>query len=140
MIGRIKQRSFLMAINRISLLSVFLCALLLPFSVQAEKTAPVIMVGSEIDFPPYALVNADGRASGFSVELLEAVAEAMGSSVKLNSGPWPEVLKAFKSGKYDLLPREEKFRTILTGAVTASSLLILSPDNLCKERHKGLQR
>ena len=81
-----------------------ICTLLLPTPARTEKTAQVITAGSEIDFPPYAIVDATGRASGFSVELLEAVADAMGLSVKVNSGPWPEVLAAFKAGKTDLLP------------------------------------
>ena len=100
----IKYGSFLVLINRITALAVLLCALLMPLPAMAEKTAPVITVGSEIDFPPYAIVDTNGRASGFSVELLEAVADAMGLTVKVSSGPWPDVLAAFKAGKYDMLP------------------------------------
>jgi len=95
---------FLMPINRISALAVLLCGLLLPFPALAEKTASVLVVGSEIDFPPYAIVDTNGRASGFSVELLEAVTDAMGLPIKVNAGPWPEVLAAFKANKYDILP------------------------------------
>ena len=75
-----------------------------PVLAQAEQARSVIMVGSEIDFPPYAIVDAKGRASGFSVELLEAVADVMGLSIKVNTRPWPELLAAFKAGEYDLLP------------------------------------
>jgi PAS domain S-box-containing protein len=96
--------SFMTLIHRISALAVLLGVLLLPFPATAEKTVPVLSVGSEIDFPPYAIVDATGRASGFSVELLEAVAETMGLPITVNAGPWPEVLAAFKSGKTDLLP------------------------------------
>ena len=104
MTGHITYRSFLVLTHLICALTVFLCSLLLPFPVLAEKTAPVLVIGSEIDFPPYAIVDDKGRASGFSVELLEAVADAMGLSIKVNSGLWPEVLAAFKAGKYDILP------------------------------------
>jgi PAS domain S-box-containing protein len=76
----------------------------MPFSAQAEKSGPVITVGSEINFPPYAIADAEGRASGFSVELLEAVADAMGLPIKVTTGLWPEVLAAFKAGESDLLP------------------------------------
>ena len=96
--------SFMTLIHRISALAVMLGVLLLPFPATAEKTVPVLSVGSEIDFPPYAIVDATGRASGFSVELLEAIAETMGLPITVNAGPWPEVLAAFKSGKTDLLP------------------------------------
>ncbi|MFZ4857885.1 MAG: transporter substrate-binding domain-containing protein [Desulfuromonadaceae bacterium] len=99
-----KCRSFPTKVNVIRALATFIFALLMPISIEAEQTAPVIHVGSEIDFPPYAIVDAKGRASGFSVELLEAVTEAMALSVKVTTGPWPEVLAAFKAGKTDLLP------------------------------------
>ena len=104
MLKLIKHGSFLVLISRICVLTVFLCALLMPLSVQAEINAPVIAVGSEVDFPPYAIVDAKGHASGFSVELLEAVVDAMGLTVNVKTGLWPNVLAAFKSGKYDLLP------------------------------------
>jgi two-component system sensor histidine kinase EvgS len=64
----------------------------------------VIQAGSEIDFPPYAIVDAQGRASGFSVELLQAVADAAELDVRVTTGPWPEVLQGFKDGRYDVLP------------------------------------
>ncbi len=99
-----KCRSFPTKVNVIRALATFIFALLMPISIKAEQTAPVIHVGSEINFPPYAIVDAKGRASGFSVELLEAVAEAMALSVKVTTGPWSEVLAAFKAGKTDLLP------------------------------------
>jgi two-component system sensor histidine kinase EvgS len=79
-------------------------AFLSPISVQAKQVGLEIVAGSEADFPPYAIVDDKGRASGFSVELLEAVAGAMGLSIKVHTGSWPEVLAAFKEGQYDLLP------------------------------------
>ena len=91
-------------ISSTTALVVLLCSLLSPIFVQAEQATPVITAGSEIDFPPYATLDDKGRASGFSVELLEAVADAMGLSIKVSSGPWSEVLAAFKVGTYDMLP------------------------------------
>ncbi|MBF0561603.1 MAG: PAS domain S-box protein [Alphaproteobacteria bacterium] len=71
---------------------------------HAENAAPVLVLGSETDFPPYALTDANGRASGFSVERLAAVAETMGPSIKIPPDPWHEVLVAFKNGRLDILP------------------------------------
>lgn len=71
---------------------------------RAESASSPITVGSEIDFPPYAVVDADGRASGFSVQLLEATSAVMGLSIDVRPGPWPNVLAEFKEGRLDLLP------------------------------------
>ncbi|MEO5375352.1 MAG: transporter substrate-binding domain-containing protein [Alphaproteobacteria bacterium] len=81
-----------------------LLILLFPAGCRAGETPPVIVVGSEIDFPPYALVDEHGEADGFSVDLLRAVAEVMGLEIEIRPGPWPEVLSAFKEGRLGLLP------------------------------------
>ena len=63
-----------------------------------------IVVGSELDYPPYALVTEDGQADGFSVDLMKAVCEAMGIDVQFRVGPWDEVRTALERGEIDALP------------------------------------
>lgn len=88
-----------------------------------------ILVGSELDYPPYALVTADGQADGFSVDLMKAVCEAMGIEVAFRVGPWSEMRAALERGEVDALPlvsyskeRDEVFdftmpHTVAHGAV-----------------------
>jgi ABC-type amino acid transport substrate-binding protein len=45
-----------------------------PGFTDAKKT---LLVGSDIDFPPYADIDEEGRSRGFAVELFAAVAEVM---------------------------------------------------------------
>jgi len=63
-----------------------------------------IIVGSEIDYPPYALVDEHGNADGFSVDLIKAAAKDMGLKVKFVVGPWNKVKKMLESGEIDVLP------------------------------------
>ncbi len=63
-----------------------------------------VHVGSELDFPPYALVDDNGQPTGFSVELIKAVTATMGLSVKVSSGSWDTVWNSLVSGQLDLLP------------------------------------
>lgn len=65
---------------------------------------PRIVAGSELDYPPYAIVTKDGRADGFSVDLMKAVCEAMGIEVAFRVGPWGEVRQALERGAIDALP------------------------------------
>lgn len=65
--------------------------------------APLI-VGSELDFPPFALQNSQGEADGYSVDLIKAVAEVMGLAIKFRIGPWQEIRSALERGEIDLLP------------------------------------
>ena len=64
----------------------------------------IITAGSEIDFPPYAITDSQGQADGFSVELLQAVAEAMDLRVSFRTGQWNTVWEALKRGEIDALP------------------------------------
>ena len=69
---------------------------------ETEQTA--IKVGSEFDFHPYAFVDEQGQAAGFSVDLVKAVVGAMGLSVNITAGPWDTEWNALVSGKLDVLP------------------------------------
>ena len=68
---------------------------LMPPAVSAEnllKANPrILKSASELDYPPFALVRADGTADGFSVDLLKAVAHAVGLEVSIHVGPWHEI-------------------------------------------------
>ncbi|MDA8122870.1 MAG: transporter substrate-binding domain-containing protein, partial [Deltaproteobacteria bacterium] len=48
---------------------------------MATAAEPPIRVGSEVDFPPFAALDARGKATGFSVDLIRAVADAAGLRV-----------------------------------------------------------
>ncbi|MBF0621674.1 MAG: transporter substrate-binding domain-containing protein [Magnetococcales bacterium] len=64
----------------------------------------VIEVGSELDYPPFAVVDGQGEADGFTVDLFKAVAKVMGLKVHFRVGPWDEVRTALERGELDALP------------------------------------
>jgi PAS domain S-box-containing protein len=66
-------------------------------------TRPLI-VGSEIDFPPYSNVDARGRPTGFAVELFAAVAAAMDMRVIFHPDRWDTLWQGLKAGEIDALP------------------------------------
>ena len=74
---------------------------LIPTAKEGEK---VLLVGSELDYPPFALVNKKGEAEGFSVDLFKAVAQVMGLKIQFRVGPWEEVRTALERGEIDALP------------------------------------
>lgn len=70
-----------------------------------EPTDPkVIRSASEIDYPPYCIVSAEGQADGFSVELLRAVLKTMGHEVSFTVGPWDDVKQSLIDGRVQVLP------------------------------------
>jgi len=63
-----------------------------------------LRVGTEIDFPPYADVDAQGQSTGFAVELFTKVAAVMDIPAAFHSGKWDTVWRNLKTGKIDALP------------------------------------
>ena len=71
---------------------------------NAASNSQEVRVGSELDFPPYAFVDESGQIAGFSIELIKAVTNAMGLSIKISTGSWDTVWNSLASGQIDLLP------------------------------------
>lgn len=62
-----------------------------------------LVVGSELDFPPFALVTENKEADGFTVELWKAVAHEAGLDSTILTGPFHEILQDFKKGSIDVM-------------------------------------
>ena len=71
---------------------------------NAAGNSQEVRVGSELDFPPYAFVDENGQPTGFSVELIKAVTDTMGLSIKISTGSWDTVWNSLVSGQLDVLP------------------------------------
>jgi PAS domain S-box-containing protein len=57
-----------------------------------------------VDFRPYDYVDKDGRPAGFTVALIQAVADKMGMRVRFVTGSWDEVWNGLVAGQLDVLP------------------------------------
>jgi|GEM_PF-3246871 signal transduction histidine kinase len=100
-----KINYFLKYKNYFILVTIFMTSLFcLTPSSSWGKEQEYLTVGSELDYPPYALVNEKGEADGFSVDLIKAVAEVMGVEIQFQVGPWNQVFNALKDDKIDVLP------------------------------------
>jgi len=64
----------------------------------------VLNSASELDYPPFAIVQQDGTADGFSVDLLRAATQAVGLSVTFKTGPWNELKQELADKVLDVLP------------------------------------
>ncbi|MCF8064348.1 MAG: transporter substrate-binding domain-containing protein [Desulfarculaceae bacterium] len=83
---------------------IFVCSLAALASDASTPSKQAISSGAEIDYPPFSIVNQDGKADGFSVELLRAALAAMGREVTFRTGPWPEVRGWLERGEIQALP------------------------------------
>jgi len=80
-----------------------------------DRARTKIIVGGEIDYPPYSFLDKNGEPTGFSVDLVRAIAKTMGMNVEIRLRPWPETRKALEDGTIDVIPgmfySEERART-----------------------------
>jgi signal transduction histidine kinase/ActR/RegA family two-component response regulator len=85
--------------------AVLLAALFLAGRASAQDAPELrpLRVGSEVDYPPFALGKPGGQASGFTVELWRAVAKEAGLPYSITVAPFHNVLGGFKDGTYDVL-------------------------------------
>lgn len=67
------------------------------------STGQILKSGCEYDYPPYCFVQ-NNAASGFSVDLLRAVAEKMNMSIKFRIDYWNVLKEDLKNGHLDVLP------------------------------------
>ena len=70
----------------------------------AEGTVAKIRVGCEEDFKPYAFVDVKGQPAGFGVDLIRAVADAMGLQITISPSTWDAAWNGLIAGKVDVLP------------------------------------
>ena len=84
------------------LLAVFL-SIVCAVSALAAPDDRTIVVGGDRDYPPYEFIDADGKPSGYNVELTRAIAGIMGMKVEFRLGAWSEMLSALKGGRVDVL-------------------------------------
>jgi len=71
-----------------------------PLTVYAGET---YKSATEYDYPPFSVTD-QGEADGFSVELLQAVADTMGLEISFKIDSWSILKEELKNGDLDVLP------------------------------------
>lgn len=57
----------------------------------------------DLSYPPFETIGSDGRPTGMSVELAEALGRHLGRPVQVENMPFTGLIPALKSGKIDLI-------------------------------------
>ena len=61
------------------------------------------MVGMELNYPPFEMVDPAGKPAGISVELALALGKFLGRDVQIENTPFDGLIPALKTGKIDLV-------------------------------------
>ena len=84
------------------LLALFLVASV-PALAQAPVPGKVYINGIDANFPPFASVGPDGKATGFDVDAMDWIAKKYGFKVKHSAMEWSGIVTSLKDGKIDMI-------------------------------------
>ena len=83
---------------RILLLAIY--ATFIP-SLQAQQN--VLIVGMEMAFPPFEMLDASGQPAGVSVDMARAMGHYLGRPIQLENIPFDGLIPSLKTGKIDVI-------------------------------------
>ena len=84
-------------------LNLAVAALLLTCTGCSRAPANQLVVGMELNYPPFEMIDAQGKPAGVSVELAETLARSLGRELKIENIPFDGLIPALKTGKIDLI-------------------------------------
>ena len=70
---------------------------------NTSSTAPPLIVGMELAYPPFEMRAADGNPDGISVRMAEDLAAHLNRPLKIEDVAWDGIIPALKTGKIDLI-------------------------------------
>ena len=69
----------------------------------AKKSGDRLVVGMELAYPPFEMSDTQGKPTGVSVDLAEALADSLGKELVVENIPFDGLIPALKTGKIDLI-------------------------------------
>ncbi len=75
-----------------------------PTRCYAAPTYTTIQVASAVEFDPFAMVDDQGQALGFSIDLIQAVANTVNLHLAITTGTYDIVWHGLLNGQVDVLP------------------------------------
>lgn len=69
---------------------------------NADANSTVI-VGGEVDYPPYCFLDKNGKPAGFQVDLVCSIAQVMGMDIEIKLTTWAEAREGLETGAIDII-------------------------------------
>ena len=110
--------------------------------VQTDSNAdleprPTLIVGDDINYPPYSFIDDNGKPAGFSIELINEVAHVMGYDVEYRLGGWNSVRNQLDNNEIDVISgmfyskqREELYNFSTKHSVTTGGIFTRKNDEI----------
>ncbi|UQZ89651.1 amino acid ABC transporter substrate-binding protein [Deltaproteobacteria bacterium Smac51] len=80
-----------------------LFTLMMAFSLPALAQDKVYINGIDANFPPFAYIGGDGKATGFDVDAMNWIAKEMGFKVEHQPMEWSGIVASLRAKKIDMI-------------------------------------
>ncbi|WP_176759137.1 HD domain-containing phosphohydrolase [Alkaliphilus peptidifermentans] len=70
---------------------------------EKDENRYKIVIGDDINYPPYSYIDSNGNPTGFNIELARAVGRAMGYDVEIRLDEWSNIREALETGEIDAI-------------------------------------
>jgi PAS domain S-box-containing protein len=68
-----------------------------------DESPQRIIVGGDDNYPPFGYLDKNGNPTGYTVELMKAIAEETGMNITFQLGPWAQIREGLKKGQIDAI-------------------------------------
>ena len=102
---KIRKKTFLLKIALISMVFVIILTAISAIAgeMKPEKYLQTIIVGTELNYPPYSYLDEKGIPTGYNIDITKSIARVMGLNVDIQIGPWGDIRKDLGVGKIDVI-------------------------------------
>lgn len=83
------------------LLSLFFVSTTCVGAIKDEKTG--IIIGDDINYPPYSFLDSKGKPSGFNIDIAKASANAIGLEVEFRLDEWNKIRTSLENNELDAI-------------------------------------
>ena len=85
---------------KLLILVLTLCGFVTPFLGAEQKE---LVVGMDMSFPPFEMLDASGQPTGVSVDMARAMGQFLNRPVRLENIPFDGLIPSLKTGKIDII-------------------------------------
>ncbi len=82
---------------------VLVTAWLVTSSCSRQETAKPLVIGMELNYPPFEMTDQSGNPSGVGVDMAKALGQYLHREIKIENMPFDGLIPALKTGRLDLV-------------------------------------
>ena len=122
-----------------NIVTIFLILILSILGGCGKKDSDTLVIGMELQYPPFETSNAAGEPEGISVDLANALGDHLGKKVEIQNIAFSGLIPAIQSGKIDVIISSMSVRPDREKSVTFSDPYAYSTLAILANKDSGIE-